>query len=155
MAYIPGMKRTLVADDKMKQNNTKNQKQKSYLNIWNQDLFLENSYKHQTQNYMQRLYLIPVQNKSSLCTSILSYEDNFITRHLMLLFFWVGAVQNRIYQHVCVCKEQACTSTIKLSVSGSMCRIHSPMPLHGTVNNRDEPALRKDYMFADSKTEYL
>lgn len=73
----------------------------------------------------------------------------------MVLFFWMGVVQNRIYQHVCVCEEQACTSTIKLSVSGSMCLIHSPMPLHSTVNNRDEPASRRNYMFADSKTEYL
>lgn len=101
------------------------------------------------------MYLIPVQNKSSLCTSILSYEDNSITRHLMILFLRMGAVQNRIYQHVCVCKEQACTSTIKLSVSGSMCLIHSTRPLHSPVNNRDEPAPKRDYMFEDSKPEYL
>lgn len=67
----------------------------------------------------------------------------------------MGAVRNRIYQHMCVFKEQACTSTIKLSVSGSMCLIHSTMPLDSTVNNREEQAPRRDYMFVDSKTEYL
>lgn len=102
---------------------------------------------------MQGMYLILVQNKSSLCTNILCYSDNSITRHLMFLFFWIGAVQNRIYQHVCVCKGQASTSTINLSVNGSMCLPHSAMPLHSTVNNREEPDPRKGSCLQTAKLE--
>lgn len=71
----------------------------------------------------------------------------------MFLFFWIGAVQNRIYQHVRVCKEQASISTIKLSVNGSMCLTHSAMPLHSTVNNREEPDPRKGSCLQTAKLE--
>lgn len=88
VAYIPVMQRTLVADDKMKQNRTKQQQkqQKSHLNIWNQDLFLENSYKHQIRNYMQRVYLIPVQNKSSFAPVFSFMQIILIQRSLWFSF---------------------------------------------------------------------
>lgn len=104
---------------------------------------------------MQRMYLIPIQSKFSFGTNILCYADNAMARHLMFLFFWMETVQNRIYHHVFVCKEQAYISKIKLSVSGSMCLIQSTTPLHSSVNNREEPAPRRGYMLTENKSEDL
>ena len=45
----------------------------------------------------------------------------------------MGTVQYRIYQYVCVRKEQIYNNTKKFSVNESICLIHFKMPLHGTV----------------------